>query len=56
MTGDSDAANEPTGAAGDGKSEARRVPKAAGTAGAPCPRSSARRWTPTTAAWRKKLK
>jgi len=33
MTGDSDAANEPTGGAGDGKSEIRRVPKAAGTAG-----------------------
>ena len=33
MTGSSDAANEPTGAAGDGKSEARRIPKAAGTAG-----------------------
>lgn len=37
QTGDSDAANEATGAAGDGKSEARRVPKAAGTAGAPLP-------------------
>ena len=37
MTGDSDAANEATGAAGDGKSEARRVPKAAGTGGAPLP-------------------
>jgi len=33
MTGDSDAANEATGAAGDGKSEVRRIPKAAGTAG-----------------------
>lgn len=33
MTGDSDAANDPTGAAGDGKSETRRIPKAAGTAG-----------------------
>ncbi len=33
MTGSSDAANDPTGAAGDGKSEVRRIPKAAGTAG-----------------------
>jgi len=33
MTGDSDAANDPTGAAGDGKSEVRRIPKAAGSAG-----------------------
>lgn len=37
QTGDSDAANEATGGAGDGKSEIRRVPKAAGTAGAPLP-------------------
>jgi hypothetical protein len=37
QTGDSDAANEATGAAGDGKNEARRVPKAAGTTGAPLP-------------------
>ncbi|MCF7732813.1 MAG: hypothetical protein K9N23_14080 [Akkermansiaceae bacterium] len=37
MTGDSDAANEATGAAGDGKTEARRVPKAAGRSGAPLP-------------------
>ncbi|MCX6879679.1 MAG: hypothetical protein NTW21_38630 [Verrucomicrobia bacterium] len=33
MTGDSDAANEATGAAGDGKSEVRRIPKSAGSAG-----------------------
>ncbi|KAB2641589.1 MAG: hypothetical protein DVB25_01435 [Verrucomicrobia bacterium] len=33
MTGGSDAANDPTGAAGDGKNQARRIPKAAGTAG-----------------------
>ena len=33
MTGGSDAANDPTAAAGDGKSEARLIPKAAGTAG-----------------------
>ncbi|MEI7908813.1 MAG: hypothetical protein WCK77_04170 [Verrucomicrobiota bacterium] len=33
MTGDSDAANDPSGAAGDGKSEIRRIPKAAGAAG-----------------------
>jgi hypothetical protein len=37
QTGDSDAANEATGGAGDGKSEIRRVPKAAGTTGAPLP-------------------
>jgi len=33
MTGDSDAPNDPTAAAGDGKSEVRRIPKAGGTAG-----------------------
>ena len=33
MTGESDAANDPTAAAGDGKSEVRRIPKAAGAAG-----------------------
>jgi len=37
VEGDSDAANEATGGAGDGKSEIRRVPKAGGTAGAPLP-------------------
>jgi len=37
VTGDSDAANDPSDAAGDGKSEARRVPKAAGTAGRALP-------------------
>lgn len=37
MTGDSDAANEASGAAGDGKSEVRRIPKAAGTAGRALP-------------------
>lgn len=37
MTGDSDAANGAAGGAGDAKSEARRVPKAAGTSGAPLP-------------------
>jgi hypothetical protein len=37
MSGDSDAANDPSGAAGDAKSEARRVPKAAGTAGRALP-------------------
>jgi hypothetical protein len=37
MTGDSDAANEATGAAGDGKSEVRRIPKSAGTAGRALP-------------------
>ena len=37
ITGDSDAANEATGSAGDGKSEARRVPKAGGTTGSPLP-------------------
>ena len=37
MTGDSDAANEATGGAGDGKSELRRIPKAAGTAGSALP-------------------
>ena len=37
MTGGSDAANESTGGAGDGKSEVRRIPKAAGTAGRALP-------------------
>jgi len=37
ISGGSDAANEATGPAGDGKSEARRVPKAAGTAGRALP-------------------
>jgi hypothetical protein len=35
--GDSDLANDATGGAGDGKSEVRRVPKAAGTSGPPLP-------------------
>jgi len=37
VTGGSDAANEATGGAGDGKSEVRRIPKAAGTAGRALP-------------------
>lgn len=37
MTGDSDAPNDATGPAGDGKSEVRRIPKAAGTAGRALP-------------------
>ena len=37
VSGGSDAANEATGGAGDGKSETRRIPKAAGTAGRALP-------------------
>jgi len=37
MTGDSDTANEGSGGGGDAKSEQRRVPKAAGSGGAPLP-------------------
>jgi hypothetical protein len=37
MTGDSDAANDATAGAGDAKAGQRRVPKAAGSSGAPLP-------------------